>query len=371
MRILVLAHGPSVHTRRWTSALAARGHTLRLLTAHPADDPAVETRVVGRALPWPALRYWSARGAVRAEERAFRPDVTVAHFLPNYGFLAALAGARPLFLSCWGSDLLLNATRSPLHRARARYTLARADLVHVDARVLAEAARRLGAPEERIWTRAWGVDVAGLAPARSWAERRGEAAGPLRILWTRVLSRLYDPETFLRGLAILAGGGVAFEATLAGDGPLRPRMEALARSLGLAERVRFEGWVGETRLRELLAGHAVYVSVSRSDSTSQSLLEAMAAGLLPVVSDIPGNREWVTHRRSGLLTPTGDAEALAAALKEAAAGGGAEEMTSAARATATRRARFEDTVDELVRRLETLASRGDAPANGAPLAAAR
>jgi glycosyltransferase involved in cell wall biosynthesis len=115
-------------------------------------------------------------------------------------------------------------------------------------------------------------------------------------------------------------------------------------------------------LRELLAAHTDYVSVSRSDSTSQSLLEGMAAGLLPVVSDIPGNREWVMHRESGLLVPTGDAEALAAALLEAAADGGMAEMADKARATASRRARLSDTVEELERRLAALATRSDTDA---------
>src|SRR4029079_13645664 len=76
----------------------------------------------------------------------------------------------------------------------------------------------------------------------------------------------------------------------------------------------------------------VYVSASRSDSTSQSLLEAMAAGALPVVSDIPGNREWVTDGeranagdRRGLvglaqLFAPGDAQGLADAVERALGG---------------------------------------------------
>lgn len=358
MRILVLAHGPSVHTRRWIEALAARGHDLLLLTAHPSSGVRVETRAVGLPFPWRALRYASARGAVRRAARGFRPDVSVAHFLPNYGFLAALAGQRPLLLACWGSDLLRNATRSPLHRARARFTLSRSDLVHVDARVLARAAERLGAAPERVWTRPWGVDVDALAPARSWPERRGTGRAPLHVLWTRALEPLYDPATFLAALGVASRRGALVHGTIAGEGPLKPALEESARALGLTDRVRFEGWVGEARLRELLASHAVYVSVSRSDSTSQSLLEAMAAGLLPVVSDIPGNREWVVHRTSGLLVPTGDAEALAAALIEAAEGRGAEEMAGAARSTVVREARFSDTLDQLEARLEGLLRTG-------------
>jgi glycosyltransferase involved in cell wall biosynthesis len=358
VRLLVLAHGPSVHTRRWIEALAARGHVLRLLTARAMPDPIVPGRVVGWPLPWPALRYPSARGAVRAELREFRPDVTVAHFLPNYGFLAALAGARPLLLVCWGSDLLLNATRTPLHRSRARYTLDRADLIHVDARVLTDAAVRLGARPERIWTRAWGVDAASLSPACDWAARRGGVGTPLRVLSTRLLEPLYDPESLLRGLGLLARRGVAFEATLAGDGPLRAALEDLARREGIAERVRFVGWVDQARLYALLREHHVYVSLSRSDSTSQSLLEAMAAGLLPVVSDIAGNREWVMHRRSGYLVPTGDPEAVAATLAEAAASAGAAGMADAARSVAAERADWSVTLEELERRLAALAGGG-------------
>jgi glycosyltransferase involved in cell wall biosynthesis len=66
-------------------------------------------------------------------------------------------------------------------------------------------------------------------------------------------------------------------------------------------------------MRELYREHEVYVSMSRSDSTSQSLLEAMAAGLLPIVSDIPGNRPWIGSD-AGTGVPCGDAPALAEAV---------------------------------------------------------
>ena len=102
MRILLLAHAPAVHTRRWAQGLQERGHEIRLLTAHESDvSPGVPTRAIGLPLPIRALRYASCRGAVRQEIRTFLPDVTVAHFLPSYGFLAALAAAKPWMLVCW------------------------------------------------------------------------------------------------------------------------------------------------------------------------------------------------------------------------------------------------------------------------------
>lgn len=367
MRILLLAHAPSVHTRRWADALAVRGHNVRLLSTHDAPDSIrVPTRRVGWPIPFKALRYPSAWGSVREELRSFHPDVTVAHFLPNYGFLAALAGARPWMLVCWGSDLLVNATRTPLHRARARWTLRRAGVIHVDAKNLADAAVRLGAEPNRIWTRAWGIDVDALAPTDPWRVRRARSA-EIRILWTRQLAPIYDPETLIRALGVLARKGVAFRATLSGSGPMRRSLEALARREGVADAVTFTGWVDPPRLAALYHGHEVYVSLSRSDSTSQSLLEAMAAGLVPVVTDIAGNREWVTHRSEGLLVPVGDPEAVACALAEVAREPeAADAMVAKSRDVASARARFADTLAELEVRLRALASTGSGQAKDVP-----
>jgi glycosyltransferase involved in cell wall biosynthesis len=356
MRILLLAHAPSVHTRRWALGLAARGHEVRLLSAHGVVGALPDaSRIVGWPLPVAALRYASARGAVRAELRAYRPDVTVAHFLPNYGFLAAISGARPWMLVCWGSDLLRNATRTPFHRARARWTLQNAQAVHVDARNLEAAAVRLGADPARVWTRPWGVDVDSLAPAGSWADRRG-SNGVLRVLWTRQLEPVYDPSGLIRALGLLARMGVPFRATIAGSGPMLGALESLASREGLRDSVSFTGWIDGSVLTSLYRSHHAYVSLSRSDSTSQSLLEAMAAGLVPVVTDIEGNREWVTHRREGLLVPVGDAEAVACALAEVSRGTeAAAAMAARARTTAASRGRFSDTLAEIERRLLDLA----------------
>ena len=122
-----------------------------------------------------------------------------------------------------------------------------------------------------------------------------------------MLEPLYDPGTFLRSLGRLRSAGVSFRATIAGDGPLRAGLEAEAAKLGLVPAVRFVGLVDEARLRSLYREHEIYVSMSRSDSTSQSLLEAMAAGLAVFVSDIPGNEPWV--RGPGA---SGSAEAIGA-----------------------------------------------------------
>ena len=359
MRILLLAHAPSVHTQRWAGSLAARRHSLRLLSVVAAPGSSFPGEVVGQGgAPLSFLRYLGARSAVRRALATWKPDVTVAHFLPNYGFLAALAGARPFVLVAWGSDLLVNARRSPLHAARARWVLGRATLTHVDGSNLEAAARSLGAPPSALWRRPWGVDADGLAPAEPWGERV-RRAGALRILWTRMLEPLYDPMTFLRALAALHGRREPFHATIAGDGPLRAAMEEFVRRSGLGGQIRLVGFVDDARLRALYREHEVYASMSRSDSTSQSLLEAMAAGLYPVVSDIPGNEPWIglpspsggAARERGTAVPVGDAGALADALSRVRADAEAEGRVARGAAFVRAEANWPDTVIQTEQRL--------------------
>jgi glycosyltransferase involved in cell wall biosynthesis len=128
---------------------------------------------------------------------------------------------------------------------------------------------------------------------------------------------------------------------------------------GIAPDVTLAGFVTEEKLRALHDEADVYVSMSRSDSTSQSLLEAMAAGLFPIVSDIAGNREWVTHRREGYLVPAGDAEALACAIAESASDPEAQAIRSRGPAIVAARGNFEDTVVQLEGKLRTLSGSGD------------
>ncbi len=68
---------------------------------------------------------------------------------------------------------------------------------------------------------------------------------------------------------------------------------------------------------ELMKSCEIFVSVPSSDASSVSLLEAMALGLFPVVTDIPANREWIEHGYNGLLVPPRNSSVLADTIFEA------------------------------------------------------
>jgi L-malate glycosyltransferase len=308
VRIATLANAAVGHTRRWVEHFRARGHDVRLwsLERGPAELGAEPLPVI----PLPGLlRYPLAAPALAGALARFDPHLVDAHFVPNYGLLGALSRRHPLSVTAWGSDLLLAGRSGALQRARARFVLSHADLVLADAANLGAAARELGAPSDRVQVIPWGVDLSRF--------RVHEAREPGLLLGTRMHEPVYDLETLIAGVAPVMARRAHLHLVIAGDGSRRGALERLAARLLPAGRHRFVGLLEPPALAGWLARAEIYLSASRSDSTSLSLLEAMAAGALPVVSDIDGNREWVEEGDGARLFAPGDPEALGQALERA------------------------------------------------------
>jgi glycosyltransferase involved in cell wall biosynthesis len=118
-------------------------------------------------------------------------------------------------------------------------------------------------------------------------------------------------------------------------------------------RVSLHGPIGYEELPNYYRSADLYVAASRSDGTSISLLEAMACGCPVLVSDIPGNMEWVEPDRNGWTFPDGDADALAGAILQAVeARSRLLEMGRAARRTAEARADWRKNFPQLARAFE-------------------
>jgi len=354
VKIALLGNASVIHTRRWVEHFRARGHEVRLWSLEPGP-PGLGAEPLPRA-PLPGfLRYPLAAPALARALARFAPDLVNAHFVPNYGVLAALAGRRPIALCAWGSDLLVAGRRGPLQRARARYALRAAALVLADSGNLAAAARELGAPAERVMALPWGVDLARFRP--------GPAREPGLLISTRMHEPIYDLPVVIEAAARVLERRPATRLVIAGDGCERTALERLAARRLPAGRYAFVGRLEPDALAEWLARAEVSISAARSDSTSVSLLEAMAAGALPVVADLEGNREWVGEGDGARLFQVGEAADLARAL-EAALGDPA--WAAAARARNRRvveaRADWNVNLGEVERRFERLAARGEIPA---------
>jgi glycosyltransferase involved in cell wall biosynthesis len=146
------------------------------------------------------------------------------------------------------------------------------------------------------------------------ARRRRELAGtrPLRLISVGRLAEPKDFSTLVSAVGLLPRGGV--ELQILGDGPQRTTIEQQIRRLGLENAVVLVGTVDDVPERLIEAD--IFVLSSRSEGMPMSILEAMAAGLPVVASDVGGIREMIASDEAQFLVRPGDAGALAEALTQ-------------------------------------------------------
>jgi glycosyltransferase involved in cell wall biosynthesis len=153
-----------------------------------------------------------------------------------------------------------------------------------------------------------------------------------------------DQPTLIRGFSTAAADLPDVDLVLVGDGPLRQDLEDLARSLGVAGRVKFVGI--QSNVPDWLAAADAFALTSVSEAASLTLLEAMATGLPVVVTAVGGNPEIVRDGVDGLHVPRGDAAALSAAFRRLFGDPAlAARLGAAGRTRARDRYRLEGTID--------------------------
>jgi phosphatidyl-myo-inositol alpha-mannosyltransferase len=308
------AGGVQVHVRNLGERSRERGHEVVVLTPGVPDEPWV--RSVGRSqrvgyrgtvAPIAPLSY----PPVRRELRAFEPEVIHVHepLTPSASMYATLSAGAPVVATVHAfldRSRLMEAAAPVLRRIWSRVT------VGVAVSGTAASFLRRALPEAQLEIVPNGVDVRSFAQPLSVAEL---PAGR-RIVWTHRL----DPQ---KGFPVAIA---AFNRVLAdvpdavliviGEGRDREALGLLTPSV--RERVHLLGALPNRELPPYLAAGDVFVAAATGqESFGIALVEAMAAGLPVVATDIPGYREVVTDGIEGLLVAPRDPEALAAGLVRA------------------------------------------------------
>lgn len=362
MRVLMLANPDSVHTHKWVRGLSGRGVEVVLLGLQAPRLLSYEG-LPGVRLETAGVPVWATRGGewsgaklayllgvrrARALARALRPDVVHAHYVTSYGLVGALAGARPLLVSVWGTDIYENPDRSRLHRRAVRWALARADRVSATSQVMARRTREFTAHDVRVIP--FGIDARAFAPGR---EATPFAPGDLVIGTVKTMHPKYGIAVLIEAFARLCARQPALplRLLLVGGGPQLEELRALAARLGVGDRTRFTGQVPMAEVPRHHRMLDVYAALSTTDSESfgVAVIEAGACGRPVVVSDVGGLPEVVRDGETGLIVPRNDPGAAAAALERLVLDPGLRARLGAAgRAHVTATYDFERNLDQML-----------------------
>jgi glycosyltransferase involved in cell wall biosynthesis len=255
--------------------------------------------------------------------RAFKPDIVHTH-TAKAGFLgrqAALAvRPRPVIVHTYHGHVLegyFGAAKSRLYLQLERALGRVSDrLIGVSQATVDDLVRLGVAPRGRFRVVPLGLDLDRLAePAGGLrAEMRDElgiGADEILLVFVGRVVPIKRLDLLLRALAQARESEPRLRLAVVGDGEERPRLERQAAELGIAADLRFLGYRRE--LRPLFAAADIAVLSSDNEGTPVSLIEAAAAGLPAVATDVGGVGEVVSEE-TGLLVPQGDAAALAHAL---------------------------------------------------------
>lgn len=296
LHVMVLADSRSFHTERYVAELRRQGCKVFVASL---ERGSIHHYSLKRRGPVRQLHYVLAATEVRALIQRVKPDVINPHFASGYGFLAALVGARkrvPIVTNLWGSDILLVPGKSIFHRRKTAYALRQSDYVVGDSHYLINAAAAI-APIRRQSVIPWGVESRFLPlhrPTYSYSK-------PLRIIVPRPHEKVYNNLFLVRALAPLAQEGL-IELTFPQAGSLSGHFRLHARSM-IGERLKIYERMPRDRFMQYMAAHDIYLSSALSDSSPASLIEAMGLGLLPIVADIPGVREWLSNDNGFVYEP--------------------------------------------------------------------
>jgi glycosyltransferase involved in cell wall biosynthesis len=230
-----------------------------------------------------------------------RFDLIHVHHSSFLAVMAVIAGrltGRPVVLTLHG----LGALDSSVGRCRIRAfyrwaSLRGATRIIATSDELRAVALRF-VPPERVVEITNGVDTTLFAPAatRSFAG----VAEQLRLVTLRRLNPKNGVQFVIDALAA-AGPRLAARLRIVGDGPLRPAIEAAVAEHGLADRVRFEGFLSHRQVLPLLDECDVALFLSTAESTSLAALECMAKGCLVVCSNAGAFPRFVRHGATGFI----------------------------------------------------------------------
>lgn len=280
----------------------------RVLVVRNAPIPARLSKIENRPFgdgprPLQAMRMLRAVSRVIQDEQV---DWVIGWNPVPWGSLALLAAKRRhvrVCLSLIGMDYL--QVQKPWGRPFLEAIRA-ADAVTVTGQKMTEGLVNRGVAQDKIHVLPHSVDIDRFAPSEDESKFDVLSVGQL-------ISRK-RMDVVLDALALLKQEGQVLRLGILGKGELEATLREKAQALGISGQVTFLGYRDD--VEAVVASAKVFCLVSEWEGVPFAMMEAMAAGVPPIVTDVGTISDWVVEGKNGRIVPVGSSQALAQTLRE-------------------------------------------------------
>ena len=300
---LLIIGSPSIHTENFFQLMKEEFKEVKLIT-----DVNFSLSSLSAQLNTPRK--------IRSIAKQFNPDIVHIHQVNSIAYYALKAIAPlgiPNVLTAWGSDIYLTPHRNFLLKYLVRWNLKHAHSFTADSNDLAQAMQAL-IPEKKI-----DILVANFGMSLQPIQAEKE-----KVFYSnRLHKKLYRIDYILRAFAKFKSQPHREEWKLivGAVGEETDQLMALAAELDILSSTEFVGWLQPEDNALNYAKATYYISIPESDATSISVLEAMAYGCIPILSNLPSSREWISHGKTGCIVEDVESDFISSAfafdLKEA------------------------------------------------------
>lgn len=292
----VLLVGPdSVHVQRFYSEIKSREIEFQLLSETQVEwFDKMQFNLSFRSIFVPKLltNYRRLRKILRRE----KPDIVHIHQINRLAVIVGRAAKKEgikVIATAWGSDVLLVPKRGKFYARLTTSALQKADLITADAQVMIDQMQKLH-PHGNYVIWQYGIDPISVeTPKENF------------IYSNRMHEPLYRIDRVISYFAEFYNRHSHWKLLIGGSGSLTQKLKDQVQSLNLNDVIIFAGYCDAAENAKNYSRSKIYISIPSSDGTSVSLMEAMSAGCIPIVSNLEVNKVWVHDGENGIVEKPG------------------------------------------------------------------
>ena len=267
-----------------------------LLTEEKCDFEGVVSDQVISFRSVKPLNIWKANKKLKTFLQELKPDVIHIHQVNRLAYFVSRIAEKlkiPVVTTAWGSDVLLIPQKNAFFHFIVKQTLKRSFVVTADSSDMISAMQIIFKGDKYVLLQ-YGIDSI-------LAEKKEKI-----IFSNRMHKPLYRIDAVINYFNDFSKSHTDWQLIVGGTGSETEQLKQQVETLELTEKVTFVGWLQKAENDEWYAKSTVYISIPESDGTSVSVLEAMSAGCIPVVADLPVSKEWIRSGENGVIEKMGE-----------------------------------------------------------------